>query len=76
MDLRKIGLEGVDWIQLVQDRNRWRALVNTVMNLQVPQKTRNFLTRRACAIRIKKLTCCMELVKIGGTYSYHCDLNG
>jgi hypothetical protein len=35
MDLREIGLGSVDWIQLAQDRDRWRALVNTVMNLQV-----------------------------------------
>jgi hypothetical protein len=34
MDLRDIGLGSVDWIQLAQDRNRWRALVNTVMNLR------------------------------------------
>jgi hypothetical protein len=35
MDLREIGWGSVDWIQLVQDRDRWRALVNTVMNLRV-----------------------------------------
>jgi hypothetical protein len=36
MDLREIGFGNVDWIHLAQDRDRWRALVNTVMNLQVP----------------------------------------
>jgi hypothetical protein len=36
MDLTKIGWDGVDWIELAQDRDQWRALVNTVMNLQVP----------------------------------------
>jgi hypothetical protein len=36
MDLREIGLEGVDWIHLAQDRNQWWALVNMVMSLQVP----------------------------------------
>jgi hypothetical protein len=36
MDLLKIGLNVVDWIGLAQDRYRWRALVNSVMNLQVP----------------------------------------
>jgi hypothetical protein len=36
MDLREIGFEDVDWIQLAQDRGRWQALVNTVMNLWVP----------------------------------------
>jgi hypothetical protein len=35
MNVREIGLGSVDWIQLDQDRNRWRALVNTVMNLRV-----------------------------------------
>jgi hypothetical protein len=36
MDLREIGFRDVDWIHLAQDRDRWRALVNTVMNLQFP----------------------------------------
>jgi hypothetical protein len=36
MDLRKIGFGEVDWIHWAQDRDRWRALVNTVMNLWVP----------------------------------------
>jgi hypothetical protein len=35
MDLREIGWGGMDWIDLAQDRDQWRALVNTVMNLQV-----------------------------------------
>jgi hypothetical protein len=35
MDLWEIGWGSVDWIQLVQDRDRWRALMNTVMNLRV-----------------------------------------
>jgi hypothetical protein len=36
MDLREIGWYGMDLIDLAQDRNQWRALVNTVMNLRVP----------------------------------------
>jgi hypothetical protein len=36
IDLREIGWDGVDWIDMVQDKDKWRALVNTVMNLQVP----------------------------------------
>jgi hypothetical protein len=36
MDLREIGFGDVDWINLVQDRDRWRAVVNTAINLRVP----------------------------------------
>jgi hypothetical protein len=36
MDLREMGWDGMDWIDLAQNRDRWRALVNTVMNLRVP----------------------------------------
>jgi hypothetical protein len=36
MDLREIGWSGIDYINLAQDKNQWRALVNTVMNLRVP----------------------------------------
>ena len=36
MDLKKLGSEGMDWIEMVKDRDRWRALVNAVMNLRVP----------------------------------------
>jgi hypothetical protein len=35
MDLREIGLGGMDWIDLAQDRDQWQALVKTVMNLRV-----------------------------------------
>jgi hypothetical protein len=36
MDLREVGWGGMDWIDVAQDTERWRALVNTVMNLRVP----------------------------------------
>jgi hypothetical protein len=47
MSLREIGWGGMDWIDLAQDRDQWRALVNTVMNLRVPQNVGNFLS--SCA---------------------------
>jgi hypothetical protein len=38
MDLREIEWEGVDWVHPAQDRDQWRAVVYTVMNIRVPYK--------------------------------------
>jgi hypothetical protein len=43
-DFREIGLEHVDWTYLAQARNRWRALVNTVMNVRVSWMAGDFLS--------------------------------
>jgi hypothetical protein len=48
MDLREIGWDDMDWIDLAQDRDQWRAIVNTVMNLRIPYNAGNFLS--CCAI--------------------------
>jgi hypothetical protein len=44
IDLKEIGWDDMDWINLAQDRNQWRALVNTVMDLRVPQNAGKFLS--------------------------------
>jgi len=36
IEIQEVGCEGMNWIELAQDRNRWRAVLNAVMNLWVP----------------------------------------
>jgi hypothetical protein len=48
INLKEIGWDGMDWIDLAQNRDQWSALVNTVMNLQVPLNPGKFLS--ICAI--------------------------
>jgi hypothetical protein len=44
MDFKELGCGGMDWIELAQDRDRWWALVNVIVNLGVPHNAGNFLT--------------------------------
>jgi hypothetical protein len=44
IDLKEIEWDGMDWIDLAQDRDQWRALMNTVMNLQVYLNAGKFLS--------------------------------
>jgi predicted P-loop ATPase/GTPase len=44
MDFQEVGCRGTDWIKLAQDRDRWLALVNVVMNLWVPLRVGHFVS--------------------------------
>jgi hypothetical protein len=44
MDLREIGWDDMDWIDLAQNRDQWRALVNTEMNLRVPKTVEKLMS--------------------------------
>jgi hypothetical protein len=44
MDLREIGWDDVDWIDMAQDRDQWRAFVSTILNLRVPWNAGKFLS--------------------------------
>jgi hypothetical protein len=49
IDLQEVGCGGMDWIDLAHDRDRWQAIVNAVMNLQITQNAGKFLTSQELA---------------------------
>jgi hypothetical protein len=63
MDLREIRWDGMDWIDLAQDRDQWRALVNTVMNIWVPLNAGKFLSN-CCFSRRAQLMNLVSMCKI------------
>jgi hypothetical protein len=69
IDPEEIRWQGVNWIHLSQDMEQRRALVNTVMNLQVPQKAGNSMT--SCAtIKVLKTDSSQQLLMTGWTCSH------
>jgi hypothetical protein len=62
MNIQEVGLEGMDWIKLAQDRDSCQALVNPIMNLRVPQNAGDFLTRRK-PVSLSRMTLLHEASK-------------
>ena len=60
MDLQEVGGGCEDWMELAQDRYRWRALVSTVINLRVPINAGNFLTSCKIQLASQEGLCSME----------------
>jgi hypothetical protein len=44
MDLQEVAWKNIDWIDMAQYKDKWRAIVNAVMNIRLPQNAGNFLT--------------------------------
>jgi hypothetical protein len=72
MDLVEVGWSDVDWIGLAQDRDRWRALVNAVLNLQVPKMLGNYRVSKQLGISRVVLSS-MELVLFLGEQFSTCN---
>jgi hypothetical protein len=74
MDLLEIGVNVVDWIGLAQDRYRWRALVNSVMNLRLPRNAGNY-RMAAQFVASQAVLSSTELVSYGIPSGFHLPLN-
>ena len=78
MDLQEVCLGGMDWIDMAQNRDRWRALVNAVMKLRAPLNAGNFLTGNRLASQ--EGLCCMELMILtlivySYCHNFYCNVN-
>jgi hypothetical protein len=56
MDLKDVGFEGVDWIDLAQDEDKWRSLVNTVKNIRGTGNAEIFLSDRSDCWLLRKFS--------------------
>jgi hypothetical protein len=61
-DLQEVGLEGMVWIDLAEYRDRWRAIMNAVMNFQAAKSGSNFLTIKG-PVSFSERFCSVELMK-------------
>lgn len=57
MDLQAVNWDGIDWIQLAQDRDQWWPVVETVRSFNVPEEMENFLTNPA-AVNFSRIPLC------------------
>jgi hypothetical protein len=69
MDIQEVKWVGTDWIAVAQDRGRWRALVNEVMNPRVPYNAGNFFLT-ADLLASQEGLCSMEFVSVVGTIAH------